>query len=275
MYFNISLLAVFILLSAGLALINRKYVQPALIHNYSPINYLKYTAFWLFQFIYYLTLGSGYFFVKEFIREKVNSSNLEKEKTTIESNLLRSQINPHFLFNTLNVLYAKSIVYSEDLADKIQKLSEIMRYAYLPKWLKDGSHAPVSEEIKHISNIIIIHEFRLSNKNIFHFKIDGSFEHVFLPPLVLVTLVENILKHGHLTTEAPAIVLLKHENGILTYQSKNKVKTAKNHDEKSGIGVQNIKLRLDRYFKNDFTFTSEETGGYYYIQLIINLERSL
>lgn len=270
---NASSFIVLLLLSVGLALLYRRYIQPVLIHNSSPINYAKYIVYWFFQFTYSSMLASGYFFVKELIKEKINSSNLEKEKTTVESNLLRSQINPHFLFNTLNVLYAKSIVYSEDLADKIQKLSEIMRYAYLPKWLQDGSHAPVSEEIKHIHNIISIHEFRLSNKKIFHFKVEGEFGNVFLPPLVLVTLVENILKHGHLTSESPAVALLKHENETFTFQSKNKIKTAKNHDERSGVGVSNIEQRLDRYFKDDFTFNSEEVNGYYYVRLAINLKK--
>lgn len=272
---TVALFIVFLSLSLGLALVNRTYIQTYLTSNHSNINYMKYIVYWLFQFTYCFTLAAGYFFIKELIKEKINSSNLEKEKTTIESNLLRSQINPHFLFNTLNVLYAKSIVYSEDLADKIQKLSEIMRYAYLPKWLQDGSHAPVSEEIKHINNIIAIHEFRLSSKKIFHFKVEGEFGNVFLPPLVLVTLVENILKHGHLTTESPAMALLKHENETFTFQSKNKIKTAKNHDEKSGVGVINIEQRLGRYFKNNFTFTSEEANGYYYVQLAINLKNNL
>jgi two-component system LytT family sensor kinase len=267
----IGLLILFLSISLGLALFNRRFVQPVLINNVNPINYYKYITFWLFQFIYFFALGTVYFFAREFMKEKINSSNLEKEKITIEANLLRSQINPHFLFNTLNVLYAKSIVYSEDLADKIQKLSEIMRYAYLPKWLEDGSHAPVSEEIKHIKNVIAIHEFRLSNKNIFHFTTDGDFDHVFLPPLILVTLVENILKHGHLSSDSPASVLIKNENGVFTFHGENKIKTAKNHDEKSGIGIANISSRLNRYYKNNHTFTFEEINGHFYTRLTINL----
>lgn len=270
---NILIFIAFILTSTALALFNRGVIQPVFLHNYNPINYTKYLFFWLFQFIYYFTMGAGYFFVKEFVKEKITSTKLASEKTVIESNLLRSQINPHFLFNTLNVLYAKSMVYSEDLADKIQKLSEIMRYAYLPKWLKDGSHAPVTEEIKHINNIIEIHEFRLSNNQIFQFDIQGSFNEIYLPPLILVTLVENILKHGHLTTEFPAFVAIKYDNGQFSFFSKNKIKTAKNHEEHSGIGIENITLRLIRNFPGEFSFTNKEADGFYYNQLTINLHK--
>lgn len=265
------LLLLFLLLSLALAVANRKYMQPLLINNTSPINYSRYITYWLFQFIYYFTFGAVYFFIREFLKERINSSNLEKEKITLEANLLRSQINPHFLFNTLNVLYAKSIIYSEDLADKIQKLSEIMRFAYLPKWMGDGSHAPVSEEIVHIKNVIAIHEFRLSNKNIFNFTVQGNLDQVFLPPLILVTLVENILKHGHLTSENPASVVIKYENGTFMFSGENKVKTATNHEEKSGVGLANITSRLERLYKNKYTFNSEEKNGYFHTTLIIKL----
>lgn len=271
---NILIFIVLILTSSALALLNRGVIQPIFLNNYNPINYTKYLSFWLFQFIYYFTMGAGYFFVKEFVKEKITSTKLANEKTVIESNLLRSQINPHFLFNTLNVLYAKSMVYSEELADKIQKLSEIMRYAYLPKWLKDGSHAPVTEEIKHIGNIIEIHEFRLSNNQIFQFDTQGTFTDIYLPPLILVTLVENILKHGHLTAEYPAFVALKHENDQFSFFSKNKIKTAKNHEEHSGVGIENIRLRLNRSFPDQFSFSSVEADGFYYNQLTINLQKT-
>jgi LytS/YehU family sensor histidine kinase len=264
-------LILLLLISLGLALFNRGVIQPLLIINASPIKYYKYITYWFFQFVYYFALGAMYFFVREFMKEKINSSTLEKEKVIVEANLLRSQINPHFLFNTLNVLYAKSIVYSEDLADKIQKLSEIMRYAYMPKWLEDGTHAPVSEEIKHIENVIAIHEFRLSNKSIFNFTTEGNFQQVFLPPLILVTLVENILKHGHLGSENPASVFIKHVNNTITFVGENKIKTATSHEEKSGVGIANIVSRLDRHYKNNYAFTVNEANGYFYTNLTINL----
>ncbi|WP_316839780.1 sensor histidine kinase [Pedobacter gandavensis] len=272
---SISLLIVLLVSSIGLALLNRGFIQPLLIHNDNPINYYKYITFWLFQFIYYFSLGAAYFFVSELMKEKINSSNLEKEKIEVEANLLRSQINPHFLFNTLNMLYAKSIVYSEDLADKIQKLSEIMRYAYLPKWLENGSHAPASEEIKHILNVISIHEFRLSNENIFHFNTKGDMDQVFLPPLVLVTLAENILKHGHLSSDSPATIDISYEDGIFSFLGKNKIKTAKNHDEKSGIGIANISSRLNKYYKDSYEFHYSQANGYFYTNLTIHLKKQI
>lgn len=265
-----ALLVLFLALSLGLAIFNRKYMQPLLINNASPINYYKYITFWSFQFIYYFAFGAAYFFVREFMREKINSSNLEKEKIIVEVNLLRSQINPHFLFNTLNVLYAKAFIYSEDLADKIQKLSEIMRFAYLPKW-GEGGHVPVSEEIIHIKNLIAIHEFRLSNKDIFDFKIQGDLYDIFLPPLLLVTLVENMFKHGHLASDSPASVLVKFEANTFTFIGENKIKTAVSLEEKSGVGLANIISRLNKYYKGKYTFNFNEKNGYFHTTLIINL----
>ena len=265
------LLLLFLITTLGLALFNRKFLQPLLINNTSPINYSKYITFWSFQFVYYFAFGSAYFFVREFMKEKINSTNLEKEKINIEANLFRSQINPHFLFNTLNVLYARSIVYSEDLADKIQKLSEIMRYAYLPKWMKDGSHAPLEEEIKHIRNIISIHEFRLGGGNIFNLNIEGNFSQVYLPPLILITLIENMLKHGHFNSDIPATVYINIRNQRLIFEGKNKVKTATNHEEKSGVGIANIISRLERNYPHKYSLASHEENGYFHTNLMIDL----
>src|SRR5678816_588630 len=119
---------------------------------------------------------------------------LEVEKSQANFNFLKAQINPHFLHNTLNFLYAKSLPFSFELSEGILALSDIMRYALSEGNAKDGK-APLKDEIAHVRNVIKINQLRFSNNLNVNFEVTGMVNGAMIIPFVLITLAENAFKH--------------------------------------------------------------------------------
>lgn len=193
---------------------------------------------------------------------------LEIEKSQANFNFLKAQINPHFLHNTLNFLYAKSLPYSSELSEGILTLSDIMRYALSEGNAKDGK-APLKDEIEHVRNVIKINQLRFSNKLKVDFVVEGVVNGATIIPFVLITLVENAFKHGDLkSTEDPITINLKIEKDSLYFLCRNKKKTGPK-ELSTGIGLDNIRKRLDLAYKNNYRFEITDDAGFYTTQLTI------
>ena len=143
-----------------------------------------------------------------YVRESLKQRRiLEAQKLQLETqisqanfNFLKAQINPHFLHNTLNFLYAKSLPYSAELSEGILTLSDIMRYALEPGKSKRWK-APLKDEIEHVNNVIKINQLRYSNQLKVNFEVSGEVDGAMIIPFVLITLVENAFKHGDLKNQ--------------------------------------------------------------------------
>ena len=214
---------------------------------------------------------------------------LEVEKSAANFNFLKAQINPHFLHNTLNFLYAKSLPYSEELSEGILTLSDIMRYALSEANAKDGK-APLKDEIEHVRNVIKINQLRFSNKLNVQFDVEGIVNGATIIPFVLITLVENAFKHGDLkSTEDPIDIKLKiwEESDVSTSAHPIHLKIKKDEVKKlyfycrnrkksgpkelsTGIGLENIRKRLELAYRRDFTFNIKDEAEYYTTELTIN-----
>jgi hypothetical protein len=131
---------------------------------------------------------------------------LEIEKTQADLKFLKSQINPHFLHNTLNSFYARSLPLSSELADGILTLSEMMRYALGESYTADGK-VLLQDEMDHLRNFIKMNQFRFRNHLNVQLLLKGETNGALIIPFVLITLVENIFKHGDLTSEAYPVVI--------------------------------------------------------------------
>jgi len=194
---------------------------------------------------------------------------LEVEKSTANFNFLKAQINPHFLHNTLNFLYAKSLPYSEELSEGILTLSDIMRYALSEGNARDGK-AALKDEIEHVRNVIKINQLRFSNKLNVQFDVDGVVNEAMIIPFILITLVENAFKHGDLKSpEDPISIQLKVEGNRLYFYCRNRKKTGPK-ELSTGIGLENIKKRLDLAYGNDYDFKIKDEAIFYTTELTIN-----
>jgi two-component system, LytTR family, sensor kinase len=193
---------------------------------------------------------------------------LEVEKSTANFNFLKAQINPHFLHNTLNFLYAKSLPYSEELSEGILTLSDIMRYALSEGNAKDGK-APLRDEIEHVRNVIKINQLRFSNTLNVQFEVEGVVNGATIIPFVLITLVENAFKHGDIKNNAdPIDIKLKVESSRLYFYCRNRKKTGPK-ELSTGIGLENIKKRLDLAYGKDYVFNVKDEEEYYTTELTI------
>ena len=194
---------------------------------------------------------------------------LEVEKTEANLNFLKAQINPHFLHNTLNFLYAKSLPYSNELSEGILTLSDIMRYALSEGNAREGK-APLKDEVEHVRNVIKINQLRFSNKLNVNFDVMGAVDGAMIIPFVLITLVENAFKHGDLQRpEDPIVIRLNVDGKKIAFYCRNKKKTGPK-ELSTGVGLENIRKRLDLAYGDKYKFAVKDETEFYTTELIID-----
>lgn len=194
---------------------------------------------------------------------------LEIQISQANFNFLKAQINPHFLHNTLNFLYAKSLPYSAELSEGILTLSDIMRYALDQGNQKDGK-APLKDEIEHVHNVIKISQLRFSHQLHVKFEVTGSTEGATIIPFVLITLVENAFKHGDLKNpDHPIDIRLNVQKNRLYFYCRNKKKPATARQPSTGIGLENIRQRLEMAYGDKYAYQVKDEPGFYTTELTI------
>lgn len=192
---------------------------------------------------------------------------LEKEKMNAELSLLKSQINPHFLFNTLNSIYALVINKDDRAADAIVQLSELMRYT-----LKDSKDdlVDLDKEIDYLENYISLQEARLGETVYIDQKIAGKFSNKKIPPLILITFLENAFMHGTNPNQISEITInISTVENVLMFSVKNKKVSMRK--EEGGIGLQNIKDRLQLIYPSQHSLKINDNKESYLVELVINL----
>ena len=232
------------------------------------------TVMWIVMYFFY---ASAYFYFTSY-RQKQRSLLLmeqekfrkNKEQLELENELLKAQINPHFLYNALNFLYAKSLSFSEELSDGIMRLSDIMRYSLKPHD-KDGL-VRLNEEIAHIQNVVGMAQLRFNNKVYIDFTIKGDVTDEAIIPFVLITLVENILKHGTINQEQhPVKITLEIVPGKeLKFSAWNKKRIGPK-EKSTSIGLSNTIKRLEYAYGKDCTFEVTDNAEDFDVKLSMPL----
>jgi two-component system LytT family sensor kinase len=193
---------------------------------------------------------------------------LEVDKSQANFKFLKSQINPHFLHNTLNFLYAKSLPYSAELSEGILTLSDIMRYA-LNEAAGSDDKAPLKDEIEHVRNVIKINQLRFSNNLNVQFEVQGVINGTEIIPFVLITIVENAFKHGDLQkSEFPIDIKLTVAHKRLFFYCRNKKKTGPK-EISTGLGLDNIRNRLDFAYGKNYCLKIKDETDFYTTELTI------
>jgi two-component system LytT family sensor kinase len=188
---------------------------------------------------------------------------MESALISTENAYLKSQINPHFLFNSLNFIYNSVNKFSVSIADTVMSLSEIMRYALLGTD-SDGKVA-LSAEVEHVENFIKLNQARFNQRLCVHFSVSGEITNQKIIPLSLITLVENVFKYGDLTnSESPAKIILTLDEAGLSFITENR-KRKRNNEISHGIGLQNLKRRLQLHHR--FEMAVHEDDNFYRSEL--------
>lgn len=192
---------------------------------------------------------------------------LENQNLTSELAFLKSQINPHFLFNTLNNIHTLAYKKSDGAPEAIMKLSDLMRYML---YESDTEMVPLDTEIKHLKSFIGLQALRFKEQNIVHLEISGDTASKTVAPLLLLPFVENAFKHGYNLKRAGAIVIrleVSHEIHFSVENDKSPLGAEVQKDEAGGIGLENISRRLELIYKTHYTLAVDESSSHFKINL--------
>jgi len=222
-----------------------------------------------------LLFALTYALIKYWIQNEKLKRELLEEKLTTEMAFLKSQINPHFLFNVLNSFYAKSLKHDvPELADGISKLAQLMRYMV---YETNDDKVKLINEINHLKNFIEIYKLRLAKEDDVTIKLDvySEIENVMLSPMLLIPFVENAIKHGIDPKEKSVIsISITIKAKQLHFKVTNTIHQSPFEltNEHSGFGLDNLKKRLSVLYPNKHIVETKEEIGNFISLLILQLD---
>jgi LytS/YehU family sensor histidine kinase len=186
----------------------------------------------------------------------------------MELQFLKSQLNPHFLFNSLNNIYSLAYQKSEKTADAILKLSDIMRYMI---YESNEGWVSLEKEVEYLQNFIELQKLRVKDSASVLFHTQGDIDGQKIVPLILIAFVENAFKHGVVNdANDPIQINLIANKQILHFTVRNQ-KSKANKDRLGGVGLSNVERRLQLLYPEKHKLTVENTPSHYTIKLILDL----
>jgi two-component system, LytTR family, sensor kinase len=203
---------------------------------------------------------------------QLQNQELDKQRIEANYNFLRTQINPHFLYNTLGYFYAKVVEYDEKTAEGLNMLTNLMRYS-----LNNGDamgRVPLAEEITNLNNYLGLQQLRYGDQLqlIYNNDIEDLGNYKILPHFML-TLVENAFKHGNNSDpKKPLTITIRFENETLYFTVKNFINTAKKAQLSTNTGLANLINRLKSVYKDKHVYnvSNDDTTYEVYMQVSLN-----
>lgn len=257
-------------MTLSFSLINLKFREAA-----EFIFTVKSLASVIWRGIYFILYASAYYLLFSYndkrrreLVQTIENEQLQNELLRAEQDFLRAQINPHLLFNTLSFIKYAAKKKPEEANEAIMRLSSIMGFA-----LENNSQTIlVSKELEQVENIIKLNQLRFNHTLHINYVTQLNNVQVTIIPIILLTLVENIFKHGNLLEkDYPAEIRVESTAEYLTIQTSN----LPNYDSnlKSGkTGLANITSRLDQFYKNNYKFSHEMAGKLFKVELVLKLK---
>lgn len=205
----------------------------------------------------------------ELFRQILSRQEIEAEKNKAELALYKAQINPHFLFNTLNTLYALVLSGSDKTESAFVKFSGILRYMYS----QSGSELiPAERELDYIRQYVDLQKLRLNRHTQVNLVIDMADKQVLIPPMILITFVENVFKYGTSSdTDCTVYIHICVDEDRLLLETENTV-MRRREDENQGIGIVNCRKRLELLYPGRYELRVGESDNQYKTYLTIRLK---
>ncbi|WP_350284354.1 histidine kinase [uncultured Croceitalea sp.] len=198
-----------------------------------------------------------------------------QQEKDAELKLLKAQLNPHFLFNTLNNLYGLSVIKSDKLPGLMLKLSDLLRYSL---YETKETLVPLEKEVTYLENYIALEKIRLEDTTDIDLVKEGQLSGYQIAPMLLIVYVENAFKHlGAVKgNKSKVSVALKEQDGALVFLCSNTIDTNAKPEEnlekgKSGIGLQNAKKRLALMYPDKHQLSIQQQNETYHVHLKLNL----
>jgi len=270
----ILLLLTIMIITAGFNIFTFSSLIDFIFPGYYFISYYEFTD--LMKFVVALTsvttllkLSKGWFLLME-TRNQI--SQLEKENVETKLLALKSQINPHFLFNSLTGIYALVLKHAPNAPEVILRLSDFLRYIL---YEASGSSVNLANELEAMKDYVELQKLRAGKQATVTFEMEGDPGNYRIAPLLFLPLIENSFKHGIKGETGPSFASFHFVTGtktITSYFSNNKGKSedpAVNSFE--GIGLKNLKNRLEMIFPGNYILNIDETGSNFIVELTIPL----
>lgn len=231
----------------------------------------RHVLFNFFIYLFFLSCSTAYQVVKDKIKADRINTEKENENLKTELSLLRSQASPHFMFNVLNNMVALARKKSDLLEPSLIKLSSLMRYMLYDS---DEEKVSLENEIEYLQSYIDLQQQRFGTKlklNVSFHPADKLYQ---LEPMLLIPFVENAFKHGTGMIEDPTIEInLRAENNMLNFTVQNKYNPASEEekDQTPGIGLANVKRRLNLLYGTHQNLLISERDNWFIISLQIHV----
>lgn len=209
-------------------------------------------------------------FIKELYHRMLQQSIVENQRDKAELALYKAQINPHFLFNTLNSLYSLVIGSSRKAEDAFIKFTELLKYTYITA---ENDWVSIIDEINYIDNYVDLQLIRLNDHTNVSWTHSVDDMTTAIPPMIFLTFVENSFKYGSSTSQDCDIHIRLHLNkGIMVFETENRImKHSDEFREDMPVGISNCRNRLSVLFPDRYNLEITENGDIFRVHLQINL----
>jgi two-component system, LytTR family, sensor kinase len=237
------------------------------VRNYrANVSLIYYSLDNLYYGITYIVLGVMVFFADDMVGQRRKQVMLEQQNRNAELQFLRSQVNPHFLFNSLNNIYSLAHEGSPRTPQAVLKLSELIRYMLYEKKEK----VSLVKEWEYIQNFIALNQLRFETDFPVKAILEGAAEGKEIAPYLLIPFAENAFKHADFKDRnTPLIFRLKVNEDQIIFESENKI-GAQNKEEAGGVGLDNVKKRLELIYPGRHHLSIDATNGTFKAQLYIS-----
>lgn len=214
-------------------------------------------------------LALGLRFSQKLSQNEKKRKEVEKERLNTELAMLKNQINPHFLFNTLNSIYSLALMKSDQTAEAVMKLSDMMHYVIQDV---NNDRVPLDTEIAYIRYYVELQKLRLSENVQVHLDVTGNPHPFMIPPMILIPFVENAFKYGTTTNrDATILIGIEIRNKMLNFKVSNQIFPGREKNETFGIGISNTRQRLQLIYPDNHDLELTNNGKVYIVNLSIDL----
>ena len=263
----------FLWIFSGYIILSLVFLIPAMLaaHHGSGNSDILEILIVVFPILYFNVFGFLFKTFIEWIKDRKIKAELEKDKVTSQLELLKSKLNPHFLFNTLNNIDVLIQEEPDKASEYLKKLSEILRFML---YESNADKIPLSKEIEYIRKYIDLQKIRTSNSDFVKFEFNGNAGGRFIAPMILIHFVENAFKYASNKKIENAINIRFDitEERLTFYCNNHKSISDDTNTDKNGLGIYLIKQKLDLIYKKYYNLHIKDEDNWYTVNLEIQLD---
>ena len=243
------------------------------LHNHlqhAPGSFFANTYYNISIGIFYLAFSVALHLSKEWYIQRKRLQQIEIEKLNTELEYLKSQINPHFVFNSINTIFFQIDKQNITARETLSRFSEMLRYQL---YECNGKDIPIEKELTYLQNYIELQRLRKDDNYIIHFASDEAVKNFSIAPLLMIVFVENAFKHvsNYSDRNNEISISLQRHDFVFTMKVTNTKDSHVNGKAVGGIGLRNVKRRLDLLYNGSHTLHIQDNPGTYSVELSIGL----